>query len=265
MLTNTFCHMPRISLSKEQALWGQGILTWNDYRSVATQLTHLEESEKQFQNRDPRYFSSLLGSDQSWRLFKEFRSCTAYLDIETTGLSRDYDEITTIALYDGKNLNTYVNGRNLGRFPEDIRKYDMIVTFNGKTFDVPFIKRYFDIEMDHAHIDLRYVMRKLGYRGGLKAIEKSIGIDRGELDGVDGFLGVLLWKHYKRTGEERALDTLLAYNCEDVVNLEHLMVMAYNLNLKLTPFKGREEITLPERFSIPFEADANLIRKLAWS
>jgi uncharacterized protein YprB with RNaseH-like and TPR domain len=52
--------------------------------------------------------------------------------------------------------------------------------YNGKTFDVPFIEKYFGIRMNHAHIDLRYVLKSLGYAGGLKRCEKALGLDRGE-------------------------------------------------------------------------------------
>ena len=53
---------------------------------------------------------------------------------------------------------------------------------------------------------------------------------------LDGFFAVLLWGEYQRTGDQKALDTLLAYNIQDTVNLENLMVTAYNLKLKDTPF-----------------------------
>jgi hypothetical protein len=45
----------------------------------------------------------------------------------------------------------------------------------------------------------------------------------------------------------------LAYNIADVVNLESLMVMAYNMNLRGTPFEGRLEIALPGSPALPFE------------
>ena len=66
----------------------------------------------------------------------------AYLDIETT----------TIALYNGESIYHYVNNHNLDDFLDDINKYKVIVTYNGKSFDVPFIDNYFGIELNHAHI-----------------------------------------------------------------------------------------------------------------
>jgi len=34
----------------------------------------------------------------------------------------------------------YINGQNLNDFLDDIKKYKIIVTYNIKTFDVPFIE-----------------------------------------------------------------------------------------------------------------------------
>src|SRR5260370_25745870 len=110
MLAHTFCHIPRISLNKERALWEQGIFTWQDFRQISPKPNHVDESIDNLARRNPLFFADGLKADQHWRLFGEFRQEIAYIDIETTGLSRDYDQITTIALYDGRDLRTYVNG-----------------------------------------------------------------------------------------------------------------------------------------------------------
>ena len=70
--------------------------------------------------------------------FPSSGNSTVYLDIETTGLDRYFNDITTIALYDGHVIKTYVQGQNLDDFIEDIYKYKVIVTYNGKSFDIPF-------------------------------------------------------------------------------------------------------------------------------
>ena len=66
--------------------------------------------------------------------------------------------------------------------------------------------------------------------------ERQLKIDRGDLKDIDGFFAVLLWDAYQRSGDQRALDTLLAYNIQDTVTLENLMVMAYNRKLQQPPF-----------------------------
>ena len=61
-------------------------------------------------------------------------------------------------------------------------------------------------------IDLRYILYSLGFKGGLKSIEHQLGTDRADLRDIDGYFAVLLWNEYVRTGDQKALDTLLAYN-----------------------------------------------------
>jgi uncharacterized protein len=108
-----------------------------------------------------------------------------------------------------------------------IEKYKAIVTYNGKSFDVPFIESYFGITLNSAHIDLRYILSSLGYTDGLKRCEIQLGMDRGYLSEIDGYFAVLLWFEYRRNKNQKALETLLAYNIQDVLNLENLTVGSY--------------------------------------
>jgi hypothetical protein len=231
-------------------------------RRLADSLAgHIHDSFKSLEGGRPNYFADRLQTNQHWRLFPEFRSSTAYLDIETTGLGYGAF-ITTIAVYDGKSIYHYVKDVNLCDFARDIKRYSLLVTYNGKCFDLPFIERQFGIRMDQAHIDLRYVLKSLGYTGGLKGCEKSFGIDRDELSGVDGFFAVLLWHDFVKNRNPRALETLLAYNIQDVVNLETLLVLAYNLKLKETPFHDALRLSLPAPPELPFRADTKTINRI---
>ena len=184
-----------------------------------------------------------------------------FLDIETTGLKMWGFEITTIALYNGESIHYYINGQNLDDFLDEINKYKVIVTYNGKSFDIPFIESHFGIKLNHAHIDLRYILANLGYTGGLKSCEIQLGIDRGDLKDVDGYFAVLLWLDYRENGNKKALDTLLAYNIQDTVNLETLMVIAYNLKIEQTPFY-ENQITEPVLPEIPFVADIETVERI---
>ena len=239
MLTNTFHHIRGIGSTTERRLWDAGILSWEDLLDNQPVILSkkkremlsvaIEESVQHLEARNPHYFGQRLPSNQCWRLFKDFRDRIAYLDIETTGLE---GEITTIALYDGQSIKTYVQGRNLDRFKDDIYEYDVIVTYNGKCFDVPFIESDLRVKLNQVHIDLRYVLNSIGFSGGLKGCERKAGIDRNELSGLDGYHAPILWREFRDKKDEKALETLLAYNCQDTVNLEILMVMAHNLKLK---------------------------------
>jgi len=258
MLQNTFIHIQGIGTITEQRIWDSGLKHWDTFLddisiSLSGKRKYLlnegiEESKRNLYQDNPVYFSKCLSSNQSWRLFPEFRASTVYLDIETTGLDRHFNDITTIALYDGHEIKTYVHGQNLDDFIDEIYKYNVIVTYNGKSFDIPFIESFFKIRLNHAQIDLRYVLYSIGYRGGLKGCERQLGMDRGDLKDIDGFFAVLLWDEYQRTGDQKALDTLLAYNIQDTVTLERLMVTAYNMKLGQTPFYNThliEELTPP--------------------
>lgn len=272
MLKNSFQHIPGIGDQTERQLWRSGLLDWQRVKpDNACQIPpkrfkaiaeYTKESVLRLENKDPAYFADLLPAKEHWRLFNEFRESTAYIDIETTGIRLHGFEITTIALYDGKKIQYFIQGQNLEDFIEEINNYNVIVTYNGKTFDVPFIEGQFGIHLDHAHIDLRYILKSLGYSGGLKLCEKALGIDRGDLDGVDGYFAVLLWRDYQKNGNEKALETLLAYNIEDVVNLETLMVMAYNMKIKDTPFNFTHELSMPKAPMIPFKPDLVTIDRI---
>ena len=246
MLRNTFCHIERIGTGTEAKLWNAGIHDWDLFnqlpnvplskKKVALISPVLEESSRHLASGNPHYFVQHLPINQYWRLFPHFRDTIAYVDIETTGLENWCNEITTIALYDGQTVHTYVNGQNLNDFVRDMERYKIIVSYNGRCFDVPFIERYFRIRLDQVHIDLRFVLKSLGFSGGLKGCERQMGIDRGDLKDIDGYYAVILWHDYKRTGNKKSLETLIEYNSLDARNLETLMVMAYNLKLKGTPF-----------------------------
>lgn len=272
MLENTFCHLPSITVETERRLWDAGVQSWKDSSAItpailsekksSALINHLQESVNQLGLMNPRYFENLLPSNQHWRLFREFRHAIAYVDIETTGMGYSNDHITTIALYDGMKVLHYVHGENLQRFRDDIREYKLVVTYNGKCFDVPYIERYFGIRLEMAHIDLRYVLRSLGYRGGLKGCERQLGIERGDLEDIDGYFAVLLWDEYRRTSNLKALETLLAYNIEDTVNLEKLMVTAYNMKLQSTPFDRSNHQSIAERPTVAFAPDRETIGRI---
>jgi len=272
MLTNTFIHIQGIGAITQQRLWESGIRDWGSIKvglpiPVSAGRKHflingIEESWRHLDDCNPSYFSKLLPSNQSWRMFPEFRNSAVYLDIETTGLDRHYQSITSIALYDGQEIRTYVNGQNLDDFIEDIQQYKVIVTYNGKSFDIPFIESFFNVRLNHAQIDLRYVLYSLGFRGGLKGVERQLGTDRGDLRDIDGFFAVLLWDEYQKSGDQKALDTLLAYNVQDTITLEKLMITAYNMKLRETPFYDNLMVEDSITQANPFRADLATIDRI---
>ena len=238
MLQKTFIHVPGIGLVRERCLWDAGIRTWHDYLASGAELPwnatliahtreHLVQSLKAYRDAAWAFFDKRLPSNHKWRAFGDFQDRTLYLDIETTGLTLD-DSITIIGTYDGCETKTFVLGRNLREAVEEINRYPILVTYNGACFDIPVIQRQFAAACrNHIHIDLRYPLQRLGYSGGLKGIERTMGIVRSEATrGLDGWDAVRLWQAYLG-GSQEALDLLVAYNAEDVRHLKPLMEFVY--------------------------------------
>ena len=269
MLEHTFCHIPGIGYATEHLLWNKGVTTWQDLLETPDIVPRvsrheissiLEKSIHALESGNPYFFTRNLKRKDGWRLFSHFRSSTAYLDIETTGLGTEA-EITTIALYDGDTVRTYVNGRNIDDFIHDIERFTTLVTYNGISFDIPYIEKFFKTEIEQAQVDLRFILAALGCKGGLKGCEKQMGINRGTLDGIDGAFAVNLWREYERYNNEAALETLLAYNVEDTVNLERLLVEAYNRNVTVMGFGEALCLPYPELPPLIHQPDLELVER----
>ena len=205
------------------------------------------------------YFADHLPHNQYWRFFPEFRESTAYLDIETTALDPWLHSITVITLYDGKQIFSYIQGKNLDDFAKDVQKYSVLVTYNGRRFQLLFMVAYMGLELNQVHIDLRYILGSIDYTGGLKKCEEKAGIDRGVIEDVDGCTAVILWEEYRDRGNKKALESLLAHSAYDAVDLEPLMVLAYNLKLEQTPFRDSNRIVPPKSPEIPYKGDLDTI------
>ncbi len=272
MLRHTFCHIPGVGSKTERRLWEAGYTSWEAVLAPGPSrpalpgrlpAEPLRDSLAHYQGRNLAWFGQLLPAAQSWRLYHDFRDSCAFVDIETTGML-GWGHITTIALYDGQSVRHYVQGVNLADFVRDVESYQLLVTYNGKCFDVPFLERTFGVRLGQAHIDLRHVLRALGLRGGLKSCERQMGLQRPGMEEVDGYVAVLLWDHFRGRRDPRALESLLAYNIQDAVNLETLMVLAHNRHLAAldAPFAAEYHLAVPAAPVNPFKVDAALVHRL---
>lgn len=239
MLKSTYIHIPGVGKTVEQKIWASGIRTWDEFLEKQGQvsisparkdriLEGIRHSSERLEAKDCCYFSKCLPSSEHWRAYPFFSDSAAFVDIETTGLSPGRDRITVVGIYDGKEAKTYVRGINLDEIVDEFSKYRLLVSFNGARFDLPFIKsEYPELEFDQLHIDLMYPLRRIGYGGGLKHIEKLLGISRSDdTEGISGLDAVRLWKQYEK-GDPNALDILLKYNEEDIVNLKTIIELTY--------------------------------------
>jgi uncharacterized protein YprB with RNaseH-like and TPR domain len=248
VLRATFLHLGGVGPVTEAGLWRAGIRDWGELRDrVGTLglsdvgkrrlLGELAASERALAEGDAAWFGRRLPDREHWRMHSEFRDRTAFLDIETTGLSPYGGIVTVVTVHGGGATRTFVAGESLEELPAYLRSFPVLVTFNGSRFDVPFLEACFpQFVAPPVHIDLRFVLYRLGHAGGLKRIEERLGIgDRTGVEGVHGLDAVRLWQEYRR-GSAAALDRLVRYNRADTVNLEPLLEFAAtSLERRLLP------------------------------
>ena len=230
MLEQSFIFLPKIGETTEKKIWNRGIHNWQTFLDKKTikGISHarkehfdwrIQNAKKAKKQENTRFFHYYFPQKEHWRLWNEYKDQAAFLDIETTGY---YGGITVIGLYDGIETKSFVRGFNLDKklFQKEMQKYKMIITFNGKSFDMPVIKKYFNLNFEIPHIDLRFICQRLGYTGGLKKIEQTLGIKRQEeVQGMTGEDAVMLWQKWKQTGNREYLEKIIKYNEEDIVNL----------------------------------------------
>lgn len=163
-----------------------------------------------------------------WHVEHKGAVVSAYLDIETafdgsiTVIGVFRPDFGTIQLVGGG-----VTDVNIYRALEGITT---IYTYNGGSFDLPVIRRRLrvDLKQDFQHHDLMRDCWKQGLKGGLKKVELTIGIARGTA-GLSGWDAPRLWYRYETKGDQAALELLLRYNRDDVINLPRLRAYLHKL------------------------------------
>ncbi|HWG92132.1 MAG TPA: ribonuclease H-like domain-containing protein [Candidatus Thermoplasmatota archaeon] len=240
MLEHTFLFLPRVGAKREGKLWESGIRSWEDYRGSdpggikgiprALKREHdaLLHHARHALTRDPGFFASVLPGGEQWRAFGDYGRDAVYLDIETS------DEggrpiITVVGLHGPRGTTLLVHDDDLTRenVEEALADASLVVTFNGGSFDLPMLQRAGVRIPNIPHMDLLHACRRLDLRGGLKRIERQLGLGRPEeAEGLTGHDAVFLW-HRHRCGESGALEKLLAYNRADVENMVPLANHVY--------------------------------------
>ena len=241
MLECSFIFLNGIGETTERRLWDDGMTHWRQFLETSTALgigpsrkalydREVEQAWDDFQRAQWRRVAKRFKAAHHWRLLEAFRTRTVFLDIETTGYPAGEGEITMVGLYGNHVMTTLIRHQNLtlDRLQDELSNYDLIVTFFGSGFDLPYLRAsYPQLDLTHAHFDLCFAARRLGLRGGLKHIEAELGLARSAgLQGLDGWDAVNLW-HAWQAGDERAGEILRAYNEADVRNLEPLAEYLY--------------------------------------
>lgn len=163
-----------------------------------------------------------------------------FLDIETTGFDRLKSQLTVIGLmmFTGSNLTLHQlfcekrsDEKNvLLRLNELLKGKRALLTFNGNSFDVPYLNAKFQqasvssMLQKLCSIDL-YEVAKIVYSGHkglkLKDIERYLSIER--TDTVSGKEVVDLYYNFLRTKDSEAVKSILLHNYDDVLNMKGLL------------------------------------------
>ena len=234
-IENSFVPVEGVGETTERRLWEAGVTTWEEFdghvvgdRKAERIDRFVDTARERLADGDARYFRETFPSGCHWRCYDNFREETCFLDIETTGLDQRHHDVTVVSCHRAGETTTLVADRDLtaDRLQRELDDAKLLVTFNGKRFDVPFLEANFDVDLDLPHLDLMYTCKQLGLSGGLKQIEQDIGIERDRPD-ISGQDAVRLWREHER-GQDGSLETLISYNREDAVNLRTLADLVTN-------------------------------------
>ena len=158
------------------------------------------------------------------QLYDKLKKQALCLDIETTGMNKP---ISLVGLYRPKEgaieHEVLIKGKNLttANLQKVFMNCKMIITYNGRTFDVPRINKEFPgaIPRNIPHFDVYHISKAAGFNTNLKALEQMLGIERLRPETQKRGIAVKLWRKYKRYNHLKALETLIEYNKQDAVNL----------------------------------------------
>jgi len=168
---------------------------------------------------------------------------TVFLDTETTGLAGGagtYIFLMGVGYFEGNQFcvrQYFMRDFNeeralLSAVNELLSKYEAIVSYNGKTFDVPLIQSRFIMSgmklnlKNPGHFDLLYPARRLWKRRlencSLSTVERDIlGVIRE--DDVPGYLVPEIYFRYLKTKDARALKQVFEHNLQDILSLVALV------------------------------------------
>lgn len=172
------------------------------------------------------------------------RSSLTFLDIETTGLAGGtgtYAFLVGIAHYDNDHLylsqffmrDPSEEPAHLYAIEECLASCEVLVTFNGKAFDVPLLATrylthgYINPLSNFAQLDLLHLSRRL-WRDrlpsrSLGSLEVEIlGLPRTTED-IPGWLIPQMYFEYLHTGDARKLVNVFYHNAMDVISMASLL------------------------------------------
>lgn len=177
------------------------------------------------------------------KIKKAFNNKTyCFFDIETTGFSRYKDKVILIGILYPTSTGMKIiqlfadkledENELLVKFIGLVSKFDVLVSFNGDIFDIPFLNKRFkynniDYLIDNKkNIDLLKVVRNHKDlleldNCKLKSVEKSLGINRN--DTISGKESVDYYYKYVANKDTNLKKIILNHNYDDIYYLPRIL------------------------------------------
>lgn len=164
---------------------------------------------------------------------------TFFLDLETCGLANCPLFLVGILTLDDRSIRInqyfardYSEEKSLlGYLPSVASKYDVLVTFNGRAFDIPYLHDRMALHripyrFEHEHFDLLLGSRRL-WRGvlpdcRLETLGKVI-CGRQRFGDVSGEVIPELYHSYVRTGNAQLMGAVFRHNAYDLLTMAELI------------------------------------------
>ncbi|WP_413292326.1 ribonuclease H-like domain-containing protein [Bdellovibrio sp. HCB185ZH] len=274
LLRQTFCHIEGVGESIEKNRWKSSIISLEDLHDNAhlffkgNKIDVIKKSARgslrALEKGDRKFFFDKLPKNLKWRIVPQHCERVAYLDIETTGLSFPPRNCSTSisVVINGKLHQAHSKSQKKSLLAKVANESDLLVTYYGSCFDLPFLKSEFDFDPQIPHIDLCFWLRRHKLVGGLKKIcQKTKEVPKRKTIGLDGFGAVTLWQEHLK-GNSKALPTLLTYNAEDTTCLPILLKKAFQLETKSIKHLPFYDLNIGKIPKITTKADLPLIRSL---
>lgn len=233
MIERTFIHCKGIGPTHQKKLEKVGLNNWDSVLNNSQNLpfngklaTHfvneLTLCKQALTEKNIHLLVNKFPTKEQWRIVADFFEEASYFDIETTGFAEEVSQITLIVCYHKGKLYNFVKDENLDEFLDLLEDIELLLSFNGSSFDVPHVLNSFHIpEIPCPHIDLRWLCYHCNFRHGLKNIEMEMDIKRpDDLKGVDGLEAVYLWQHWENSRDVKSRQKLIRYCRADVLSLK---------------------------------------------
>ena len=253
MIERTFQLVKGVGPWREKDIWARGFPDWAAFER-ADQVVASEGIDAELRAAIAKARGASLGElaqmfpeREHWRLYPRFVDQAAFLDLEADG----EEQITVGGVMDAQGVATFIRGfegpKALGGLAARLAQSPIWVTFNGGTFDIPVLRRHFpELTSPLVHLDLRFLVRRVRLKGGLKEVEENLGLHRPpHLKGIRGFDAIRLWREWETYRNPDSLRILVEYNLYDAINLRSLVDLCIS--------RAAEQLAWDEPYRAPFE------------